>query len=261
MLTGNNSGNGIQALWLLSTPVTVPEGERVNRALAAQLGADSSTYNADRILRLPGTRNLPTRKKREKGRTECDATLIRFDDSAYAIEVFEAYREPANEKRGQVGGQEAPVDLEHIVRTGDASRWKGDRSKAVWNVTCELVRCGEPHDQIARMLLDPANGISAHIYDQTNPKEYARRQVEKAAREVEMQARDAPLAYPEVEYLTVVRGGSSDAALWTFRFAGGAEITISSDDVSNQPVFRAANLRRARQVVRAPPEQGIHRVG
>jgi hypothetical protein len=69
-----DSGNGIQCLWKLANPIVLPEEEAVRKAIIAdaeartkaimvRLGAKPGTQNIDRILRLPGTINLPNAKK------------------------------------------------------------------------------------------------------------------------------------------------------------------------------------------------------
>jgi hypothetical protein len=65
-----DSGGGIQAFWLLEkpikvTPQTQKEAESLSRGLADQYGTDK-VQNIDRIMRIPHTMNLPT--KRKKGR-------------------------------------------------------------------------------------------------------------------------------------------------------------------------------------------------
>lgn len=75
-----DSGNGYQALWRLRHPL--PNGgdyealEALNRRLKILLGADSC-HNIDRILRIPGTLNLPTAKKRAKDCVPVLATVVR----------------------------------------------------------------------------------------------------------------------------------------------------------------------------------------
>ena len=70
-----NSGNGIQCLWKLAEPIqltanasaTIADVEARSAALMLRLGAKAGTQNIDRILRLPGTTNLPTEAKRKLG--------------------------------------------------------------------------------------------------------------------------------------------------------------------------------------------------
>jgi hypothetical protein len=71
-------------------------------------------------------------------------------------------------------------DLDSLIRDGCGDDFGGDRSRAVWYVINELLKGGRSADEIVGVLLDRANGISAHIYDQPKPEAYARRQVEKA---------------------------------------------------------------------------------
>ena len=242
-----DSGNGIQALWRLDRPATVEQIEAVNRALADRLGGDKATWNADRILRLPGTRNLPTQKKREKGRVECQSRLIAVNASAYPLAAFDtasADTAPASKtsrkastkasRSSAIGATGDTPDLDYVVKTGDATHWEGDRSKAVWFFVNESLRRGVPRDDIVETLLDRENGISEHVRAQTNPRQYAQRQAAKAAKTLDKEAAN----YPRVERVEITRGGSEgDPALWTLFLAGGAKLILSSDDVFNQRVF------------------------
>jgi hypothetical protein len=105
-----DSGNGIQALWKLKKPIKLPEPltvknakgktERVlspeaeamiadiegrAKALMERLGSVTGTQNIDRILRLPGTTNLPNAKKLKAGRVVCPTRLIRVNGSDSCI--------------------------------------------------------------------------------------------------------------------------------------------------------------------------------
>jgi hypothetical protein len=71
-------------------------------------------------------------------------------------------------------------DLDEIIKNGCGLNFGGDRSRAVWYVINQLLKQGRAADDIVAILLDRANGISQHVYDQPRPAEYARRQVEKA---------------------------------------------------------------------------------
>jgi hypothetical protein len=75
-----DSGGGIQAFWFLETPVPVtPETkehyEGLNRALAQKYGTDN-VHNIDRIMRLPYTWNIPTKKKKGRKRALAKSTRI-----------------------------------------------------------------------------------------------------------------------------------------------------------------------------------------
>ena len=61
------SGNGLQALWRLESPVDVQMAERANKKLQYLHLADEGTWNADRLLRMPGYTNRPSAQKRHYG--------------------------------------------------------------------------------------------------------------------------------------------------------------------------------------------------
>jgi len=76
------SGGGYQGLWRLTEPFVIDgdvskaeEIESYNRQLEQAFGADAC-HNVDRILRLVGTVNFPSAKKRGKGRRVTRAVLI-----------------------------------------------------------------------------------------------------------------------------------------------------------------------------------------
>jgi predicted P-loop ATPase len=92
-----DSGNGIQALWRLDQPVEPDQSdepfadiEARTLALTLKLGGTAGTQNADRILRLPGTTNLPNKKKLRDGRVSCKAKLIKFNGNTHPLSAFEA---------------------------------------------------------------------------------------------------------------------------------------------------------------------------
>lgn len=77
-----DSGGGYQALWRLTQPVYVggnvqaaEEVEVYNIQLELALKGDHC-HNIDRILRLPGTVNLPDAKKRAAGRIKRVASIV-----------------------------------------------------------------------------------------------------------------------------------------------------------------------------------------
>ena len=86
-----DSGNGIQALWRLD-PALGPEHfeqvEACSLALTLSLGGTTGTQNIDRILRLPGTTNLPNKKKVKQGRVVCPTKVLHFNGAAYPLDRF-----------------------------------------------------------------------------------------------------------------------------------------------------------------------------
>lgn len=88
-----DSGGGNQMLWLLATKLpataeTVDRAEAQGRALSNIYGGDR-VQNVDRLLRLPGTINIPSPSKRASGRVERLATLLSSTDRKYDLGEFE----------------------------------------------------------------------------------------------------------------------------------------------------------------------------
>ena len=54
-----------------------------------RLGSMAGTQNIDRILRLPGTVNLPSNKKRKDGRVACPTKLLWANDTSYSLAPLE----------------------------------------------------------------------------------------------------------------------------------------------------------------------------
>lgn len=198
------SGGGYQAFWKLSEPSTdLVRVERCNAALARELGRDKC-HNVDRIMRVLGTINVPTRTKRHKGRTPVLAYLVEglTDWSReYPLDTFpEGPTSPDATPAAGVAVAAIPeVDLETLpslvheptkvlILVGDdpekpigspSARYRS-RSEVVYRVACDLVRAECPDEVIAGILLDPRFGISASMREKSNPKRYAERQIASA---------------------------------------------------------------------------------
>jgi hypothetical protein len=76
-----DSGGGVQAFYLADTPTEalpeyVAEIEDLNLRLGAALGDDGTTWNADRIMRVPGTVNHPDQRKVENGQPPALARVL-----------------------------------------------------------------------------------------------------------------------------------------------------------------------------------------
>ena len=194
-----DSGNGIQALWRLQERIELGEPIKAKgktafspedqakiadveariAAIMVGLGSKAGTQNIDRILRLPGTTNLPNEAKLKAGRVPCQTELLWFDDVAYPLEAFP--KPSGANKKKEKGSQTSEetddgVDiLNDVIENGRYEYFDNDRSKAVWFVVNELLRRGYVADTIVKVLLDRDYAISEHIYDQAKPQEYAER--------------------------------------------------------------------------------------
>jgi hypothetical protein len=84
-----DSGGGHQLFWRFKSEIPLePEreartarAENMGRGIARRLGGDS-VQNIDRVMRLPGTLNLPDAKKRERGRVLARAAIWTGDGRA-----------------------------------------------------------------------------------------------------------------------------------------------------------------------------------
>lgn len=179
------------------------EVEARNLKVETDLQADAC-HNADRIMRLPGTVNVPGEKKRKKGRVARLATVVEADWSRrYALARF------PKAKIGAGSGPAAAVtaapatgltldDLPDavsdrtralIVQGNDPDSPNADRSRVVFGVVCDLVRAGCTDEQMLWVILNPDFGISAHVLEQKATLKYARRQVAQARAAVAESAR------------------------------------------------------------------------
>jgi hypothetical protein len=84
---------------------TIEDTEARIAGVMKRLGAKAGTQNIDRILRLPGTANLPNAKKQSEGRAKCPTRLLWFDHTSYPLEAF-----PRDEARQKDPGEKAAKD-------------------------------------------------------------------------------------------------------------------------------------------------------
>jgi P4 family phage/plasmid primase-like protien len=77
-----DSGGGYQAFWRIASTDDLDDVEAANKWLAQELGGDHC-HNRDRIMRLPGTINVPTKKKRQAGREPTPARAVWMEDTVW----------------------------------------------------------------------------------------------------------------------------------------------------------------------------------
>lgn len=213
-----DSGNGYQPVFLLKEPIELngtiemaEEYETYNRQLEFLLEGDHC-WNLDRILRLPGTINVPDKKKQKRGRVAVPATLVEWGDYKYALSAFT--RAPV--KIQFASPEELAGGAERVLLSGNMKRLYLDdlvekdihvedsvkvlivqgtdpdnphkypsRSEALFAVVCGLVRAGASDDVIAGIIMNRDNKISASVLDKPRPDKYAARQIQSAKEEIE----------------------------------------------------------------------------
>lgn len=203
------SGGGYQLLWKLREGIDGDDAEgcaraeAINKLLIAELGGDK-VFSREHLLRLAGTPNLPSPLKQRRGRTAALARLVTWTGESHDLESFpQPRRVVASRPRQKSAGDDVPTDsstaladsstnvddlpvsdlCKSIIREGhDPARPNAlpSRSEWLWKAVLELARADVPPETIVRILLDPNHRISAHVSDQSNPREYAKRQAERA---------------------------------------------------------------------------------
>jgi hypothetical protein len=226
-----NSGSGYNALWLLEKPIPVngdvklaEDAELYNRQLAFMLDGDVPCSNVDRILRLPGTLNLPTEKKSQRGRVPAVAALkhgSKPGERVYSLAEFKQAAAPITAKavvanvNVDVGASPRRLaDINELDRyLQDPTKQplldhtkvvavqgkhpdkpkQGDNSRSAWlyDCVCNLVRCGVPDDVVYSVITDPECGVSESVLEmKAKAAGYALRQIGKAKGAIEAEAAD-----------------------------------------------------------------------
>lgn len=201
------SGGGFQAFWRLREPASPEAAERVNLAIAVALKGDKC-HNADRIMRVPGTINVPGRRKKARGRVPVLARVV--DDlcdweSVHELASFgvggstvasTAIVSPDELEVRRLRPEDLPEtitpatraliehgdDLEHPIGSNEAKY--PSRSEPVFRVACELKKAGCSDHFVVSVLLEPNFRISDSVREKARPKNYALRQVLSAGRAV-----------------------------------------------------------------------------
>ena len=181
-----DSGNGIHAYWRLDPPVGLHTDEdrdaveSRNRALARAVGGDLTVFNVDRLLRLPGTTNLPGARKRAYGLEPTSTKLIESNDTAYKLADFP----PDGTAHCSGNGSDNPFRLERFARGNDLGPAQchappiadiddlirfgapiGTRSEEFNRVVWKMAALGHEEDEILSELKRYPEGISSKYAD------------------------------------------------------------------------------------------------
>jgi hypothetical protein len=213
------SGGGYQAYWLLEDPIlldgteaTAIEAESYSVQLELLLGADRVS-NCDRIMRLPGSVNLPNEGKLKKGRKPALARLIEWTGEKYPLSLFakapvkiqqkglSPEHLPGEANKIKISGNIPPVYVDDLAEkkiiipdhvkvlivqgcNPDNLMQYPSRSEALWAVVCELVRAKADDDTIAGVIMNRDNKISESVLDKPRPERYVAKQINDAKEEV-----------------------------------------------------------------------------
>lgn len=214
------SGGGYQGFWRLKGSVMVDgdvakceEFELYNKRLEQVFGGDHC-HNIDRIMRLPGTINVPDAKKKKAGRKKELAKCLEFNKTKYDLSEFKP-AQPVQMSGGlsHQGGDygvevSIPGNVERILDLEELDEWnvpdrvkiiiaqgrhpdspkEGDNSRSAWlfDCVCQLVRSGVPDEVIFALVTDPEWTISESVLEaKPNAEKYAIRQIKRAKEQVE----------------------------------------------------------------------------
>jgi len=266
-----DSGNGIQCLWRLKKRITLGEPTWVEKqvtkngetktervleflpedqakiddvearvaAVMLRLGSKAGTQNIDRILRLPGTTNLPNAKKRRQGRGTAATKLIEFNGATVRLEDL------PKDAAGSGGGKDTGATFDpggiEVIEPGDpplarlAPKWikvahegdgidPSDRSKTVFAFTCECVRADVPDAATASCLMHWK--IGEHVRDQGDVMRAIKRTIGRAHEFV----KDSTLFKMNEKHCVLPIGGKTRVATWGDdpNFPGRETITMFS---------------------------------
>lgn len=209
-----NSGGGMQGYWALKTPLDVDGVEATaediklyNVQLERVLGGDNC-HDISRIMRVPGTINVPDAKKVEKGRQPALAQVVEWhDDRVYEIDLFSKavqvqtpgvavgagigtapkIKAPGNIRQfGHVDelGSKISDQVKVYIVNGEDPNSPGhfpSRSEMLFWVVCEMVRAEFDDETIYAVLMNKDWKISDSVLEKGGGAErYALRQIERA---------------------------------------------------------------------------------
>jgi len=208
-----DSGGGYQAFWKLREPIPVNGDLEIadnlklyNKQLEIIFGADNC-HNLDRVMRLPGTENIPDKKKLAKGRKQVTAKVVSFDtELTYSIEEFS--KAPPSNIHNNTTSSSNKVDVDmsdllHLSTIDDLDKWnvpkrikniietgqnpdeeKSSRSEWLMAGVFGLVVCNVPDRLVVGIILDGKWKISESVLEKKNPNKYSIRQLERAKKAV-----------------------------------------------------------------------------
>jgi hypothetical protein len=245
-----SSGNGIQALWKAEDGLTLEDYEafnkRLNRYCDTVEGVScKGTMNADRIFRVPGTWNWPSKSKLAKGydtepvRARMLAThLERQPLTVDAIKVLPVpVSETAHTRDAEGGNADWPPALasdslialhdqfmldQHYANLVSGEAHGGDRSDCLMGVVARYKRHGLSLDESASLVGYVGGEPLEHVEDQT------------------FKGRAVARAYERSEAVDVMAGVADDTAV-VEQFDTPKPMPDRAPSVQTSPEFKPPN--------------------
>lgn len=215
-----DTGGGLAAYWFLDDPCENKDAiTEINQQARTMFNADAC-HDVSRVMRVPGSLNIPNRVKEAKGRKpQMARILMPFSGQLYSPEELRAFFPPAEHgKSADVERAKVALGTVEFTTCEDmgltpfnplrkaVERPAGsDRSANALHAACEAVRYGLDDEAIAGLLLNPANPVSGHILDQPDPMRALRRVIGRArgeepdAQVVPQETREAVAALAQTE--------------------------------------------------------------
>jgi P4 family phage/plasmid primase-like protien len=185
--TNVDSGNGIQVLYKLDKPTTdFAAAEARSLALTLKLGGKSGTQNIDRLFRLPGTINLPNKKKLKTGRTICESRLISTSAISYPLDAFPAEGpKPIEPPDGEDRHHDLPNQLASLLYIQGSGAYP-TRSELLFAFLTGALRARVIKSKIIEACIDTSYAgasIFEHVKE-NGGRPYVQRQIEHAQEKV-----------------------------------------------------------------------------
>lgn len=201
-----DSGAGVHAYWRLAedlpldTPEQVARAQRLLAACDETAGGDPNAKDLARILRIPGTTNHPSAKKRRLGRTSVPTRLVRVEPSiryrledlerAFKVEVVPVTNAAPSRKvvvasatvEAQRATAEPPLEIVAWVQAHPRVKRVWDRpgsadlSARDWALACAALQAGADEGLATRILMADPHGKWARDHENG----YVVRTVERA---------------------------------------------------------------------------------
>jgi hypothetical protein len=156
-----DSGNGYHAYWLLRDLVPFEDASLAMKSIAKRIGGDH-TYDAARVLRVPGTTNYKNGEDLHAVRVIAFNPKRRYRWADFEVDAEREQKAVRREVRAPVDGGALPDWLEDLIAKGAP---QGQRSEAAFKVCVWLLRFGYSDNDIFAVFEHNPAGIGAKYHE------------------------------------------------------------------------------------------------